>query len=103
LCKPRRVGGLARGTEASMCQFATLTEVRWHTSGEVVLMGASAGHGHDFRAVPSAAPWPTQKNLLPALRLGDRNQGRVLRCLALNWSERRRNGMERVGQAAPLA
>ena len=42
------LAGLAGGTKAIAVQFATLTDVHWHISGEVVLMTLLGGMGTIF-------------------------------------------------------
>jgi branched-chain amino acid transport system permease protein len=48
------LAGLAGGTKAVVLQFATLTDVHWHTSGEVVLMTLLGGMGTIFGPVVGA-------------------------------------------------
>src|SRR5690606_33380084 len=48
------LAGLAGATKAIVFQFATLTDVHWHTSGEVVLMTLLGGMGTIFGPVLGA-------------------------------------------------
>jgi branched-chain amino acid transport system permease protein len=48
------LAGLAGGTKALVMQFATLTDVHWHTSGDVVLMTLLGGMGTIFGPVVGA-------------------------------------------------
>jgi branched-chain amino acid transport system permease protein len=48
------LAGLAGGTKALVLQFATLTDVHWHTSGDVVLMTLLGGMGTIFGPVVGA-------------------------------------------------
>jgi len=48
------LAGLAGATKALVLQFATLTDVHWHTSGEVVLMTLLGGMGTIFGPVVGA-------------------------------------------------
>jgi branched-chain amino acid transport system permease protein len=48
------LSGLAGGTKALVLHFATLTDVHWHTSGEVVLMTLLGGMGTIFGPVVGA-------------------------------------------------
>jgi branched-chain amino acid transport system permease protein len=48
------LAGLAGATKAIVLQFATLTDVHWHTSGEVVLMTLLGGMGTVFGPIVGA-------------------------------------------------
>ena len=48
------LAGLAGATKAMVFQLASLTDVTWQMSGEVVLMTLVGGHGHRVRARSSA-------------------------------------------------
>ena len=58
------VSGLAGATKAIVFQFATLTDVHWHTSGEVVLMTLLGGMGTIFGPVVGAFVVVTLQNYL---------------------------------------
>jgi hypothetical protein len=64
------LSGLAGGTKAIVFQLASLTDVHWSMSGEVVLMTLLGGHRDRARDLPG-----------PARRLGHRGAGRHLRGL----------------------
>jgi branched-chain amino acid transport system permease protein len=58
------LSGLAGATKAFVFQFATLTDVHWHTSGEVVLMTLLGGMGTIFGPVVGAFVVVTLQNYL---------------------------------------
>ena len=58
------LSGLAGATKAIVFQFATLTDVNWHTSGEVVLMTLLGGMGTIFGPVVGAFLVATLQNYL---------------------------------------
>jgi branched-chain amino acid transport system permease protein len=58
------LSGLAGATKAIVFQFATLTDVHWHTSGEVVLMTLLGGMGTIFGPVVGALVIVTLQNYL---------------------------------------
>jgi branched-chain amino acid transport system permease protein len=58
------LSGLAGATKAIVFQFATLTDVHWHTSGEVVLMTLLGGMGTIFGPVVGAFVVVTLQNYL---------------------------------------
>jgi branched-chain amino acid transport system permease protein len=58
------LAGLAGATKAIVFQFATLTDVHWHTSGEVVLMTLLGGMGTIFGPVVGAFVVITLQNYL---------------------------------------
>ena len=58
------LSGLAGATKAIVFQFATLTDVHWHTSGEVVLMTLLGGMGTIFGPVVGAFVVITLQNYL---------------------------------------
>jgi branched-chain amino acid transport system permease protein len=58
------LSGLAGGTKAIVLQFATLTDVHWHTSGEVVLMTLLGGMGTILGPVVGAFTVLTLRNYL---------------------------------------
>ena len=58
------LSGLAGGTKALVLQFATLTDVNWHTSGEVVLMTLLGGMGTIFGPVVGSFVVLTLRNYL---------------------------------------
>ncbi len=58
------LAGLAGATKAFVFQFATLTDVHWHTSGEVVLMTLLGGMGTIFGPVVGAFVVVTLQNYL---------------------------------------
>ena len=58
------LSGLAGATKAIVFQFATLTDVHWHTSGEVVLMTLLGGMGTIFGPVAGALVGVTLQNYL---------------------------------------
>jgi branched-chain amino acid transport system permease protein len=58
------LSGLAGATKAIVFQFATLTDVHWHTSGEVVLMTLLGGMGTVFGPVVGAFVVVTLQNYL---------------------------------------
>jgi branched-chain amino acid transport system permease protein len=60
------LSGLAGATKAIVFQFATLTDVHWHTSGEVVLMTLLGGMGTIFGPVVGAFVVVTLQNYLAA-------------------------------------
>lgn len=49
------LAGLAGGTKALVFQFATLTDVQWHMSGEVILIVLLGGIGTQFGPILGAA------------------------------------------------
>ncbi len=61
------ISGLAGGTKALVFQLASLTDVHWHTSGEVVLMSLMGGLGTVFGPVIGAALVVTIQNKLAQL------------------------------------
>ena len=61
--------GLAGGTKAIVFQLATLTDVQWQMSGEVVLMTLLGGMGTLFGPVIGAALVVTLENYLAATNL----------------------------------
>jgi branched-chain amino acid transport system permease protein len=58
------LSGLAGATKAIVFQFATLTDVHWHISGEVVLMTLLGGMGTIFGPVAGAFVVVTLQNYL---------------------------------------
>jgi branched-chain amino acid transport system permease protein len=58
------LSGLAGATKAIVFQFATLTDVHWHTSGEVVLMTLLGGMGTIFGPLVGAFVVVTLQNYL---------------------------------------
>jgi branched-chain amino acid transport system permease protein len=58
------LSGLAGATKALVFQFATLTDVHWHISGEVVLMTLLGGMGPIFGPVAGAFVVVTLQNYL---------------------------------------
>jgi len=58
------LSGLAGATKAIVFQFATLTDVHWHISGEVVLMTLLGGMGTIFGPVAGAFIVVTLQNYL---------------------------------------
>ena len=58
------LAGLAGATKAIVFQFATLTDVHWHISGEVVLMTLLGGMGTIFGPVAGAFIMVTLQNYL---------------------------------------
>jgi branched-chain amino acid transport system permease protein len=58
------LSGLAGATKAIVFQFATLTDVHWHISGEVVLMTLLGGMGTIFGPVVGAFVVVTLQNYL---------------------------------------
>jgi branched-chain amino acid transport system permease protein len=58
------LAGLAGATKAIVFQFATLTDVHWHISGEVVLMTLLGGMGTIFGPVAGAFVVVTLQNYL---------------------------------------
>jgi len=58
------ISGIAGGTKAIVFQFASLTDVYWTTSGEVVLMALLGGMGTIFGPVVGAAVVVTMQNYL---------------------------------------
>jgi len=58
------VAGMAGGTKALVFQLASLTDVRWIMSGEVVLMTLVGGLGTLFGPVVGAAVIVTMQNYL---------------------------------------
>jgi branched-chain amino acid transport system permease protein len=58
------LAGLAGATKAIVFQFATLTDVHWHISGEVVLMTLLGGMGTIFGPVVGAVVVVTLQNYL---------------------------------------
>jgi len=58
------LAGLAGATKAIVFQFATLTDVHWHISGEVVLMTLLGGMGTIFGPVVGAFVVVTLQNYL---------------------------------------
>ena len=61
------VAGMAGGTEALVFQLASLTDVHWSMSGEVVLMTLVGGLGTLFGPVVGAAVIVTMQNYLAQL------------------------------------
>ena len=62
------LAGLAGATKAIVFQFATLTDVHWHISGEVVLMTLLGGMGTIFGPVVGAFVVMTLQNYLAGSR-----------------------------------
>ncbi len=58
------LAGLAGGTKSLVFQLASLTDVHWHTSGEVVLMTLLGGMGTEFGPVVGALLVVTLNNYL---------------------------------------
>jgi branched-chain amino acid transport system permease protein len=61
------VAGMAGGTKALVFQLASLTDVHWTMSGEVVLMTLVGGLGTLFGPVIGAAVIVTMQNYLAQL------------------------------------
>jgi branched-chain amino acid transport system permease protein len=61
------LSGLAGATKALVFQFATLTDVHWQTSGEVVLMTLLGGMGTIFGPVIGAFVVVSLQNFLAGL------------------------------------
>jgi len=61
------LAGVAGGTKALVFQFATLTDVHWSMSGEVVLMTLIGGMGTIFGPVMGAVVVVTMQNYLAEL------------------------------------
>ena len=61
------VAGMAGGTKALVFQLASLTDVRWTMSGEIVLMTLVGGLGTLFGPVVGAAVIVTMQNYLAQL------------------------------------
>jgi branched-chain amino acid transport system permease protein len=61
------VAGMAGGTKALVFQLASLTDVHWSMSGEVVLMTLVGGLGTLFGPVVGAAVIVTMQNYLAQL------------------------------------
>ena len=61
------IAGLAGGTKALVFQLASLTDVHWSMSGEVVLMTLLGGMGTIFGPVVGAAVIVTMQNYLAEL------------------------------------
>ncbi len=61
------IAGLAGGTKALVFQLASLTDVHWSMSGEVVLMTLLGGMGTIFGPVLGAAAIVTMQNYLAQL------------------------------------
>ena len=61
------LSGLAGGTKALVFQLATLTDVHWSMSGEVVLMTLLGGLGTVFGPVVGAAVIVAMQNYLAQL------------------------------------
>ena len=79
LGRARRAG---RGTKAIVFQLASLTDVHWSTSGEVILMMLLGGLGTVFGPMVGAVIVDRAGELpRPARRVGDRGPGRDLRGL----------------------
>ena len=74
------LAGLAGATKALVFQLASLTDVYWTMSGEVVLMALLGGMGTMFGPIVGAAIVIVAAELLRRLRrLGHRHRGRRLR------------------------
>ena len=74
------LAGLAGATKALVFQLASLTDVYWTMSGEVVLMALLGGMGTVFGPIVGAAIVVAAAELLRRLRgLGHRHRGRRLR------------------------
>ena len=61
------IAGLAGSVKSLVFQFATLTDVGWQMSGEVVLMTLLGGMGTIFGPVVGAAVIVTMQNYLAEL------------------------------------
>src|SRR5690606_30684769 len=61
------LAGLAGATKAIVFQLASLTDVYWTMSGEVVLMTLLGGMGTVFGPIVGAAVIVTMQNYLPTL------------------------------------
>ena len=91
------LAGLAGGTKAIVFQLASLTDVHWTMSGEVVLMTLLGGLGTVFGPVVGAFIVIALETLPgPARRLGHRRAGRHLRGLRADLPAR---GGGRAGPA----
>ena len=76
------LSGLAGATKAIVFQFATLTDVHWHTSGRGGADDALGRHGHDLRAGGRRFRRGHPAELSGRVRrLGDRDHRRDLRRL----------------------
>jgi len=61
------LAGLAGGTKAIVFQLASLTDVHWGTSGEVILMTLIGGIGTIFGPIVGAVFFVTLENYLAQL------------------------------------
>ena len=96
------LAGLAGGTKAIVLQIASLTDVDWPMSGEVVLMALVGGLGTVFGPVAGAFVIIAMQTYLGAGRpVGDGDPGRDLRRLraAVPPRHRRRNRASAADQA----
>ena len=98
------LAGLAGATKAIVFQLASLTDVHWTMSGEVVLMTLLGRHGDDLRAgrrrVRDHRPRKLSRGLRP---VGDRDHRRDLRRLRARVPARHRGRDRRVvGKARAL-
>ena len=81
------LAGLAGATKAIVFQLASLTDVHWTMSGEVVLMTLVGGLGTMFGPVVGAFVIIAMQNYLAAARrMGDGHPGRDLRRLRAGCS-----------------
>ena len=69
------LAGLAGATKALVFQLASLTDVHWTMSGEVVLMTLLGGIGTMFGPVVGAFVIIGLRTISPARSVGDRDQG----------------------------
>ena len=88
------LAGLAGATKAIVFQLASLTDVHWTISGEVVLMTLLGGLGTIFGPVVGASSSSRWRTTSRARRLGDGGAGRDLRGVRarLPPGDRRRAG-----------
>ncbi len=99
------LAGLAGATKAIVFQLASLTDVHWTMSGEVVLMTLLGGMGTIFGPVVGAFTIIGLENYLVGLRpVGDRDHRRHLRRLRAGVPPRdRRRARRVVGEAEELS
>ena len=95
------LAGLAGATKAIVFQLASLTDVHWTMSGEVVLMTLLGGMGTIFGPVVGAFAIIGLENYLARLRpVGDGDHRRDLRRLRARVPARhRRRARRMVGEA----
>ena len=96
------LAGLAGATKAIVFQLASLTDVHWPMSGEVVLMTLVGGLGTMFGPVVGAFVILAMQNYLARSAMGVGHPGRDFRCLRAAVPPRHRRRARTMAQAKAL-